>query len=383
MSHNHQLSRRRFLQYTSLGALAATGLPGCLTAAVLPDTACSKPAQLGGFDRQLARLLLEICRYTYSQTFAETDLNEKKDADNALAWINKADKPLNIVPLSDGKGEHSTSVACVFLYPDKNIISYMGTKTDFNNIPDSIQSLADWDKNAKIKLVPFIMTNKQLGLENYQGDVVLEGQVHDGFFRELRAIQSQVIDVLMQNGGKSRDLYITGHSQGGAEAALATRAFSRGGFNIKAVYTFAAPRSCNQAAADAIPKNIPIYRLEFGNDIVPHVPTTHLAHQLSQDAIKRLTQLGLPSDHLNQFDAKHNLVGIGRLCYGNNSTQTLRINISDADERTLLESRLKTLMEHPKDWAENHHLAGTKAEVNAGKKGNYTALVSDFCYQLG
>lgn len=36
------------------------------------------------------------------------------------------------------------------------------------------------------------------------------------------------------------------------------------------------------------------------------------------------------------------------------------------------------LIRHPKNWAEYHHLAGTKAEVEAGLKGNYTALVSEF-----
>lgn len=56
----------------------------------------------------------------------------------------------------------------------------------------------------------------------------------------------------------------------GAEAALATRAFAAAGFNVAATYTFAAPRSGTIAYANSI--TTPVFRIEYGDDLVPHLP---------------------------------------------------------------------------------------------------------------
>lgn len=381
MKINQLAERRWFLKQSLIAILAATVLPACGSAATarvsVPLPGC------GNFDRDFARLLLEICRYTYSATFPG-DAGEQKELAEALDWIKKSGNP-DIYHLDDGKGKDSTSVACVICYPDKNIVAYMGTKTEFNNRHNGKQSLEDWAKNLEFMPVPFTMSKKQLGIAD--SDEMLElardGLVHEGFLKELRGIQAQVVKVLNEHGGKQRDLFITGHSQGGAEAALATLAFSAAGFNVGAVYTFAAPRSSNQAVAAAMPKRIAIHRIEFGNDIVPHVPTTHLGHQTVQETIADLAKLGLQAKHLASLDARHNLVGIGLLCYGSNLDKNLRVNISVEAEAKLFDQRFKALLEHPKDWAEHHHLAGSKADIAAGIKGNYSALVSDFVCRQG
>ncbi len=349
--------------------------------------------QYGSFDRDFARLLLEICRYTYSSTYPDDD-NEKHDAEEALTWINKTEQP-KITPLNDGKGIDSTSVACVISYPDKNIVSYMGTKTEFKRLKNANQSLEDWGNNAKFIPTPFVMTKRQLGLGASDEKVELSGEdglVHEGFFKELCAVHDKVISVLNENGGKARDLYITGHSQGGAEAALATCAFAAGGFNVKATYTFAAPRSGNQVVADSMPKNVAIHRIEFGNDIVPHVPTTHAGHAIVLKCINVLKKIHEElADPLEDFDIKHNLVGIGRLCYGNNDTKIFRVDMSAAQEAKIFDQRLKDLETHPQDLVEHHHLAGTSEDLKPCKdqqdkeqcKGNYTALVSHFYCREG
>jgi len=382
MNSTHRSSRRFFLKQTALGLFVAAGLPRLAFATTLQSDA--KLATCGNFDREFARLLLEICRYTYSATIPD-DSKEKQDMIESLAWINNTGNP-KITHLDDGKGKHSTSVVCVVCYSDKNIVSYMGTKTEFNNAKNGKQSIEDWAKNAEFIPVPFQMTKNQLGIAGTNDVIDLggkDGLVHEGFLKELKVIHEKVIEVLNSNGGKSRDLYITGHSQGGAEAALATLAFSAAGFNVKATYTFAAPRSSNQAIANAIPKNIPIHRIEFGNDIVPHVPTTHLGHQSVQKVIADFAKLGLSAKHLEVLDAKHHLVGIGLLCYGNNTNKSFRVDMSANEELKIFDQRLKDLLKHPKDLAENHHLAGTSAEVDVGKKGNYRALISEFSCQVG
>jgi hypothetical protein len=60
------------------------------------------------------------------------------------------------------------------------------------------------------------------------------------------------------------------------------------------------------------------------------------------------------------------------------NTKTLRAELSAKEENKLLMGRLVQLLTHPKDWTGHHHLAGTNEEVQAGRKGNYTALISEF-----
>jgi hypothetical protein len=91
----------------------------------------------------------------------------------------------------------------------------------------------------------------------------------------------------------------------------------------------------------------------------------------------------LSAKYLEVLDAKHHLVGIGLLCYGNNTNKSFRVDMSANEEIKIFDQRLKELLKHPNDLAENHHLAGTSAEVNVGKKGNYTALISEFSCQVG
>ena len=55
-----------------------------------------------------------------------------------------------------------------------------------------------------------------------------------------------------------------------AEATLATAAFVRAGFKVAATYTFAAPRSGDLKFKESI--QTPFFRIEYGNDIVPHLP---------------------------------------------------------------------------------------------------------------
>jgi hypothetical protein len=52
------------------------------------------------------------------------------------------------------------------------------------------------------------------------------------------------------------------------------------------------------------------------------------------------------------------------------------VDLSAVEEDALFNERVLHLLENSRNWADHHHLAGTTAEVNAGKRGNYTALVS-------
>ena len=334
------------------------------------------------FDSAFARLLLELCRYTYAAGFA--DHRNDDDAQDALATLRRIGGPTFDTPLII-RGS-PTSVACVASSPDRNIVAYMGTKTQFDTRANAMASIRDWSRNLDTLLVPFALTREQLGATPADDvdNANLGGRVHRGFLAELAAVQSLVVAELSRRGGKSRPLYVTGHSQGGAEAALATRALVAGGFPVAATYTFAAPRPGNADFVASVPAALPVHRLEFGDDIVPHVPPALISREL-QEIVRNLLALPLLGDDAREvlnFLAKVNTTNsfhaLGKLCYGSNKTRALRVGLSREDEAALFNDRLWSLVRHPERWAEHHHLAGTTDETNQGLKGNYTALVSMF-----
>jgi hypothetical protein len=339
------------------------------------------------FDRPFARLLLEVCRYLYAVGFKDAvNDSAKKDA---LAWIRNfghltTDEPIAIAG-------SKTSVACVVAYPDRNIVAYMGTKTQFDSLPNAIASIEDWSKNLNTLLVPFRMEDEQLG-PGHPGSTDknnLGGRVHRGFLEELCAVQGEVVAELLKRGGRDRPVYITGHSQGGAEAAIATRALLAAGFPVTATYTFAAPRAGNKEFTASVPATLPVHRIEFGDDIVPHVPPM----LVSKEAKELVTSLaGLPIlsaqtkkwlDLVAQVNVTSSFCGLGSLAYGSHKTKAIRVGMSAQDEAAIFNDRLWSLARHPERWAEHHHLAGTKEEVSRGLKGNYTALISDFQMVIG
>jgi len=336
------------------------------------------------FDREFARLLLEICRFAYATGF--NDHENDKDKQDALNWIRNIEGLTTTEPITL-KGS-KTSVACIAAYPDRNIVAYMGTKTQFNTLENTRASIEDWSQNFEALLTPFKLGSAQLGTDhptNIDKDN-LGGLVHKGFLEELAAVQYRVVEELLIHGGRNRPVYVTGHSQGGAEAALATRALLAGGFPVVSTYTFAAPRTGNLEFTQSIPATLPIHRIEFGDDIVPHLPPTLISEE-EQKIVNALEQLPFVATEVRELltllqhgNSKNSFMGLGRLCYGSHKTQALRVDMSREQERELFYDRLWSLARHPERWAEHHHLVGTKGDVSKGIKGNYTALVSD--YQL-
>ena len=334
------------------------------------------------FDRAFARLLLEICRYTYAGVC--DDAQNHADMLDALAWIRgPGNAPPDALKLLKGSG---TSYACLAAYPDKNIISYMGTLTEFTAPHKARESLDDWLNNFRVAPVPFALSVEQLGADypvtTNKDD--LGGLVHAGFLSELRAVQATVVAELLAHGGRSRPVYVTGHSQGGAEAALATRALLAGGFPVVATYTFAAPRAGNAEFVASVPQTLPVHRIEFGDDLVPHVPPLTLLPQL-QELAAGLKYVPFLDDEAKKLldtvlgrEVPRGYAELGRLCYGSDKTQALRVDLDATAEAALFADRLWSLVRHPDRWGEHHHLAGTNRETAAGQKGNYTALVSDF-----
>jgi hypothetical protein len=115
------------------------------------------------------------------------------------------------------------------------------------------------------------------------GDDAPNGKVHDGFYRNLRAVFPLVLEQL--DALKPEWLYITGHSYGGAIAVLAgalladyeeqKKAGFDGWFNkLKGVFTFGQPLVGDAKFAEKYGGRLKgrLVRFIYETDVVPHVP---------------------------------------------------------------------------------------------------------------
>jgi triacylglycerol lipase len=102
------------------------------------------------------------------------------------------------------------------------------------------------------------------------------GEVHAGFYEALNSVWQDTIERLKTYHNNNQTIWITGHSLGGALAALAcaTLVLQYPEFNIGGVYTFGQPRVGDFDFAEAVNNKIKhrIYRMVNNNDVVPRVP---------------------------------------------------------------------------------------------------------------
>jgi len=97
------------------------------------------------------------------------------------------------------------------------------------------------------------------------------GQVQGTYLELVRGAWPAIRELLADHGAKNKKLWITGHSMGGALAALAgALAHWEGGMEVAGVYTFGAPKIGDEAFARHYP--VPLFRFENRNDIIPHLP---------------------------------------------------------------------------------------------------------------
>ncbi len=72
----------------------------------------------------------------------------------------------------------------------------------------------------------------------------IRGSVHSGFWTSLSAIRSRLTTSVIQHGGKTKKVWITGHSLGGGQAALfASHLQFSSDVDVQGIYTFGGP-SC-------------------------------------------------------------------------------------------------------------------------------------------
>ncbi|MDF2652899.1 MAG: lipase class 3 [Paenibacillus sp.] len=119
---------------------------------------------------------------------------------------------------------------------------------------------SDWISDAIARQIQFPYTKEQCF-------------VHEGFLDIYRSARKSIVTALNKLATE-KTLYITGHSLGGALAALcATDISTNTKFKNPSVYTYASPRVGNQAFASLFNlRTGPHYRIYNTNDFVPLLP---------------------------------------------------------------------------------------------------------------
>lgn len=170
--------------------------------------------------------------------------------------------------ISGGRGRDAVLLG----YPDdaannaRLVVAFRGT------LPPVI------DKESKLESLLMIIRD---WLNDFAADLVkapshlkLPGMFHEGFlnsFNELLA--EKLLEKVQAAHSQGRRIQITGHSKGGALAALAAFYFIKNGIPVDEVQTFGSAQAGDDTFAAAYyGLKVKHYRFERGNDIVPHEP---------------------------------------------------------------------------------------------------------------
>jgi len=288
------------------------------------------------FDIEIARLLGRACQYVY---------DFPTPAWQALSPASAGACGVPIFKCNDA-GTPATSFAGVLEYKEFSVVAFQGTITRDPKqlLRNNFDALLDWLQNFRALLV----TSEDLSFN-------VPGRIHQGFADQLNLIYPDLTAELKKD--RAKPLYVTGHSQGGAIAAIATKALVTDGFPVVAAYTFAAPRSGDTHFAESVTTDV--HRLEFGDDIVPHVPMrSNLPFLFRQLIDLAVAQFGSKvGDVLNRLadtaDVSYQPVGL--LTYGRPG-MAVHFDMSPAQDDDLASHRRFLLLKAGNALTENHHM---------------------------
>lgn len=130
------------------------------------------------------------------------------------------------------------------------------------------QQAADWGTNFKFRMQQFAITGTA------QESAIPTGEVHRGFHDAWQSVEKRVVYQLSKWWTPQTKLWITGHSLGGALAALAATSLEYQGFTVAGLYTFGQPRVGDWAFTRQVNEHMGdrMFRYVNNNDIVPLMP---------------------------------------------------------------------------------------------------------------
>ncbi|HEY9886842.1 MAG TPA: lipase family protein [Candidatus Obscuribacterales bacterium] len=130
------------------------------------------------------------------------------------------------------------------------------------------QQSADWGTNFKFRMKQFAIVQTQ------QEAAIPTGEVHRGFQDAWQSVEKRVVYQLKQWWTPETQLWVTGHSLGGALAALAATSLEYQGFKVAGLYTFGQPRVGDWAFTRQVNAQMGdrMFRYVNNNDVVPMIP---------------------------------------------------------------------------------------------------------------
>jgi triacylglycerol lipase len=230
-------------------------------------------------DVQLACRLIKASHLAYAISADGTALQPSADGQREIEAIG-----LDPITIRVRQSPESAGIDA-FIYGrtarDETILAFRGTLAPSLMPGDAfLRILSDWLNDGEVDLV---------------GGAGLAGRVHRGFLRSLDHLWP-AIDALRgeirEATGRGGQFFVTGHSKGGALAALAAFRLARLGTAPTAVYTFAAPRTGDRVFASAFDESIAnAWRFEYRDDIVPHLPPSTAAWFSVFSALHAITRM--------------------------------------------------------------------------------------------
>jgi hypothetical protein len=148
-----------------------------------------------------------------------------------------------------------------FFDPATNAEGFMATTpTDVVIAIKGSWELADWQNDLQL----------------WQETCVDGGQVHAGFRAATLHLLSVLTPELRQNAGYAvKQLWLTGHSSGGAIAVLLAHRFHLIDIDVAGIYTYGAPKVGDSAYARIYPLRDRLHVFKTAGDIIPSMPASH------------------------------------------------------------------------------------------------------------
>lgn len=189
------------------------------------------------------------------------------------------------------------------------------------------------------------------------------GKVHDGFRKSLDNLwdNGHLFALVQAAAEGGRRVFFTGHSKGGALAALAARRFKAAGVTPAGVITFGAPRVGDEKFASTYAVEVPNHwRFEHQDDVVPHLPPWP-AVMLALQALAQFVDLSalLKAKVTKPFG---HYQSVGKLCFLDWSNQ-----LDESDSILLEFKREGRLIIAGKELITDHFIDAT--HLSAGKLG--------------
>ena len=99
------------------------------------------------------------------------------------------------------------------------------------------------------------------------------GSVHQGFYEAFEAVADKVTPAVSQASGAGKAVWLTGHSLGGALAAITALEMHENA-TVSGIYTFGQPRMVDRQARDVVRNHLAssFFRFVNDDDIVTRIP---------------------------------------------------------------------------------------------------------------